>query len=714
MVDRILSASSSAEHRKIVEALKANSGRIVEAWARESVKSAYLKGSDLDLPEEVRTERLRVFYDALIARSENPSSERAREALRSAIRMEHARGMSLSGMIKRQNLLKEVMFQVMERELPDLSRAAAKMALDVVIDRGIETSAEAMEEYGEMRSALVRSFPCTDESISLDQALARFCRGAMDYFDADFVALFRYKPDTHDLVCRACSAKGLALTKDSSIQLDSFPAASQAISERKTVYVGESEGELKMRSAIGRLHFAHTISSPLLWGEQVLGILLVGDSAKFMHFTPDEAGLVEDLANQVAGILESSELFDAVNMRSRAQKVLIDTAASLQQEIESDEIYRIVATRLTELVPCDELTFYVFDWARQTCSPVYATGPYVAQVMADRDFPANSGVVGHVGRSRKAEIVMDTEADSRAVYIPGTPRTISRMLAVPVIGQKEVIGVIELLRHVPATFSAVDLEVATLFANHASAALENAKLFKDLTRVRDQIELHMDLLTHDIADYFTPIRAYFETLCQRKDLDPQVATVLGRISRQAESIIRLIEMVRTTSRLRDGPAKALRQMDLKKALASAVEDVRRCGGPNAVAFEMTLPDGPMHVRADEMLKEIFVNLFFSIGMTEQQPSNRLIISAEERKDRNMTFWWVKVAQPSRVIPPYLKDDVLRMAKTSKSELTGGFGMGLAAAKGIVERYSGSMWVEDMVRGDYSKGCVFCLLLPKMV
>ncbi len=713
MVERTLSASSSAEYKKILDVLKGNAGRIIEKWAHEASKASMQKGVDLNVPEEVKVERLKAFYSALIAKAESPSSKGAAEMLRSAIRTEHARSSSLSGIIRKQNLLRDTMLYVVEHDLPDLPKTTAKMALDAIVDRGIEATAEMMEEYGEMRAALSRFLPGDDEGVSLDQAIARFCRSAMDYFDTDFVALFRYVPEMQDMVCEACSARGIALTKDSRVTLDSFPLAAQAIAQKKAVYLGGEQGETpKKKKAIGRLSFAHAICAPTLSGERVTGVFLLGDTSKSIPFTQDEVGLADDLSKQVSMVLGNSELYKSLTVRSRAQKVLIDTAASLQQEIESEEIYRIVATRLSELVQCDELAFYVFDWKKNVCNPVFATGPYAAETMADRDFPPTTGIVGWVGRTRKAEIVMDVELDQRAESIPNTPATHTRMLAVPVVGQKEVIGVIELLRYSPEIFDQEDLEIATLFANHASVALENAKLVNELTSVRDQIELHMDLLTHDIANYATPIMAYFETLRKRRDLDSELATVVERTSRQAESILRLIEMVRTISKLREEPAKHLKKMDLRRAIESAIGDVQKFGEAKRLSIEVTLPDEAMLVSADEMLKDVFVNLLCSIALTEQKESSAIQITAEERKERKMLFWWVKVAQPSRAIPPNLKGDVLRMAKSSKSELTGGFGIGMAAAKGIVDKYSGSMWVGDIVPGDYTKGCIFNMLLPK--
>ncbi len=711
MVDRILSASSSAEYKKILEVVKSNTGRITENWAHEASRSAYLKGADLNVPEETRVERLKLFYEALMERAENPSSKKGTEMLRSAIRSEQARGTGLSNLVKKQMLLRDTMMYVVEHDLPEMPKATAKLALDAIVDRSIELIVTTMDEYAELRSSLSTYLPGEDEESSMDQVLARFCKSAMDFFDADFTGLFRYSPQVNSLVCQACSAKGVSLSKGSAITLDSFPVAAEAIAHRKTNYLGNG-ADPKRKKVLGRLTFSHSVCVPMLREEQIVGVFMIGDSSKLVQLTSDEVGLTEDLAMQLSRFLEDTERVKALDLRSNAQKVLIETAASLQTEIESEEIYRIVATRLTELVPCDELSFYVFDWERRVANPVFATGPYAREIMEDRDFPCESGIVGYVAKSRKGEIIWDTERDPRGEQIPGTPHNPTRMLAVPVVGQKEVLGVIELQKYPPSSFTQEDLEIATLFANHASVALENAKLVKELTRVRDQIELHMDLLTHDIANYATPIMAYFESLRKRQDLDPQVATVVERTTRQAESIMRLIEMVRTMSRLRDPTPKSLKRMDLRKAIELAIADSAKYGDSGKMKFELKLPDEAMLVLGDELLKDIFVNLFYSIAMSEQKEGSALQVSVEERVERKMAFWWVKVSQPNRAIPPHLKGEVLRMAKVSRSELAGSFGIGLAAAKGIVDRYSGSMWVGDIVPGDYSKGCVFNMLLPK--
>jgi len=43
----------------------------------------------------------------------------------------------------------------------------------------------------------------------------------------------------------------------------------------------------------------------------------------------------------------------------------------------------------------------------------------------------------------------------------------------------------------------------------------------------------------------------------------------------------------------------------------------------------------------------------------------------------------------------------------------GMGLGLSLVSGIVKDYNGKIWVEDRVKGDYSKGSNFVLLIPEV-
>jgi len=715
ITERTLSTSSHQEIESIFDAIKANSGRIVDSWASQTSKSAYLRGAELNMSEEVRLDRMSRFLQALIDKAENPEDKKAHQNLKAHIRGEHARSMGLGGIVKKQSLLKEVMLYVVEHDLPKVNRITAKMAIDTMVDRSIEGCVIMMDEYADMRTSLVKCMPGSPltQQQSLDQGLSRFCRSVMDYFETEFVAVFRHNPHSKDLICLSSSAKGVALTKDTSILIESFPMAEEAIAHRKAVTSSNhSKAGRRKKQAIGRLDFANAVVSPLLRGEDVVGVLIIGDSSRLVPFTADEASLMEDLATQLSWVLESNAVLNQLSIRSKAQKTLIDTAAALQQEIESEEIYRIVATRLAEIIPSDEFAFYVFDWKRRVANPAYALGPYASEIMADRDFSVDVGIVGYVSKTRRAEIVWDTETDPRAEYIPGTPASSTRMLAVPVLGQKDVIGVIELLRYPPAIFTQDDLEIATMFANHASIALENAKLLKELKSAREQIEIHMDLLTHDIANYTTPIMAYFDSLRAKEEVDKEVMSVVDKTAQQVEDIMKLVGMVRTMSKLREESPRKLRSMDLKKAIQSATKEFTRHPGGKKAEVRLELPSDPMMVMADDLLQDLFSSLLHSIGLSERAVRTSISISAEERVERKLEFWWVKVCQPSKMIPNHLKGAVLRMSKASKSELTSGFGIGLAAARGIVERYSGNMWVSDMVASDPSKGCVFNILIPR--
>ena len=694
--------------------LRAHTDEIIELWAAESTKIPFTKAADFSIPLEARIDRMRAYLDAVLERMGDPGSKRAHEILRSTIRTEHLRSLNLSSVIRNQHILRGILYGVAERNLPELARDSSRTAIEAMIDRSIEEIVILLEEFAETQGVLMRCLTCAPtERAELDHVIARFCRNAMDYFDADFVAVFRFSEGTRELVVTACAAKGVSLSKDRRIMLDTFPVAAEAIGLRKvrTCLDAAREGGSKKKS-LGQFSYEHCIAVPMEIGDRVVGLLFLADNSRSTAYTMDEVGMAQELGDYVQRVIENSEMFEVLTIRARAQKALIDTAVTLQREIESEEIYRVVGNRIIELIPSNELAFYMFDWNRHVGNPVYAFGPYASEVMEDHNFPMDVGICGHVARTKRAEIVQDTEADPRGDYIPGTPTTHSRMLAVPLVGRKDVLGVIELLKYPPDNFSNEDLEIATLFANHAAVAIENARLLKEVLGARDQVELHIDLLSHDIANLTTPVSAYLETIGRSPGLDDGVRDKVDRSLAQVESIMRLVQMVRIMGRLRENAARPFTRTDLRAAVASAAAGVKGLRGMKPVDIEVTLPEGRLEVLADELLVEIFNNLFLTALRSDRQDRPRLVVTAESRREGRRDMWWVRVSQPNRVIPDHLKADVLRMVKAAKSELGGGFGIGLATSRGIAERYLGQMWVTDMVRGDPSKGCVYNITLPK--
>ena len=695
--------------KRLIEQLRSRASEIVDRWTAEVTSAPYTRIADFTFTKEGRAETLRSCLEALLSLAERRTDDSARELLRTTIRREHLRSIGLVKMVSDHHVLRHILHDIVRdgMEVDDVGQA--ETLIEEMVDICVEETVIIVEQYLEAQRVLTRcAWDAEGTAPDPDQTYAAFCKSTMEYFDADTVALFSLNSETSEAVCIACYSKGMSLSRNARISIVTVPFLESAISGCRPVSCADiREYDGKPAKLVGRMAFEHCMAIPMVKNDTATALMFVGDNSRQTPYAPEELGIAEELSKLAATALDSAVTLRMLSIRSRAQRALIDAAADMQKEIESREIYRILANKLLDLIPSDEVGFYVFDWARKVGNPVYATGPFAAETMADRDFPADIGFVGAVARSRRAEIIPNTEADARGEQIPGTPATHTSMLAVPILGRKEVLGVMELMRHLPSGYVREELEIATMFANHAAVVLENANLLNEAVRVRDEIELHMDLLTHDIANYSTPLLGYLESL--KEDISPDPGAV-DKAMRQVENISRMIAMVRTLAKLRGSKRGPLRRMDVRSAIDQAVAVVQGYRAGSSLEFDLKLPEDQMLVMADELMPELFTNMFFTAIRTERHDPVRLTVSAS-RDGADDDHWLVKVVYPERSIPDNLKHRVMQVAKTSKSELTGGFGIGLASAKGIVERYSGKIWITDADRGLPSKGCVFNIRMP---
>ncbi|MBN1677490.1 MAG: GAF domain-containing protein [Candidatus Thermoplasmatota archaeon] len=219
------------------------------------------------------------------------------------------------------------------------------------------------------------------------------------------------------------------------------------------------------------------VSAPLTIEGRGIGVVNVYNKIGEKPFTKGDALFLSSLADHAAIALENANLLTSLNQRVHSQLTLLETAVSMQRQIESSSIYDLVADKLREVVWYDELTFYRVDDERKMISPAVSRGPYAEQVMAE-EFSTDVGITGWVVRTGKAQLVNDALSDPRGVNVEGTPEEKEALMAMPLISKDVVVGVLVVYRMGDNRFSDSEFEIAQLFANQASVALENSELYR--------------------------------------------------------------------------------------------------------------------------------------------------------------------------------------------------------------------------------------------
>ena len=256
------------------------------------------------------------------------------------------------------------------------------------------------------------------------------------------------------------------------------------------------------------------VCAPLTIEGRGIGIINVYNKQGGKQFTKSDALFLSSLADHAAIALENANLLTSLNQRVHSQLALLDTALSMQRQLDSGSIYDIVADRLMNVVSYDDLTFYRVDYGRGMVFPVAARGQYVKEIMSD-SFAVTEGIIGSIVSTGKAELIHDPSTDPRSITVPGTApdgkESQECMMAIPLTEKGRVAGVLAMYRDHGTRFTPTELDIAQLFASQASVAIENADLYRAretlLTDSRRKVEqmakvldLTMSLMYMDNVD----------------------------------------------------------------------------------------------------------------------------------------------------------------------------------------------------------------------
>src|SRR5215831_12033640 len=264
----------------------------------------------------------------------------------------------------------------------------------------------------------------------------------------------------------------------------------RAVIDRQTIHVHDitvAEDEFPYTRALGIPRGIRTfLATPLMSKGDPIGAIVIRRT-EVRPFTDKQIELLKTFADQAVIAIENVRLFKELQVRNR------DLTESLEQQTATSEILRVIASSPTELQPVLDTVIanavrligaehgHIRQYDGEFLQLVAYYKVSAEGAAAFQEKPVRPGRETGPGRAfleRKPIHIPDVELDPTFELPPVRLRT---FLAVPMLREGIPIGTISIWRETVAPFTERQIELVTTFADQAVIAIENVRLFRELT-----------------------------------------------------------------------------------------------------------------------------------------------------------------------------------------------------------------------------------------
>ena len=261
--------------------------------------------------------------------------------------------------------------------------------------------------------------------------------------------------------------------------------------------------------------FRTLLGVPLLREGTPIGVLVV-QRKTVRPFTDKQIELVTTFADQAVIAIENVRLFDEVQARTRELSTALDQQTATSEVLgvisgspgELDPVFHAMLANATRLCEAKFGDLYLMEGdAFRICAQHGAPPAYVEERQRNPVMRAGPGTgVARAAQTRQAVHIADVRAEP--AYAECDPMRLATadlagartLLAVPMLKENAVLGVIGIYRQEVRPFSAKQIELVTNFARQAVIAIENTRLLGELRQRTDDLSesLQQQTATADV------------------------------------------------------------------------------------------------------------------------------------------------------------------------------------------------------------------------
>ena len=345
--------------------------------------------------------------------------------------------------------------------------------ITAALSGGSEISTEVLATLAEIGEDV-------NASLDLDEVLARAAALIKRHIDYEIFGVLMIEGDGSYLRHRFAIGYPRELAESLRIPMGQGITGTAAATGH-SVRVSDTSKDPRYINAIDSVR--SELAVPLMVRGKCVGVLDI-QSRHLDYFTRDQQNILTLLGGRLAIAIENARLFEKVKAQADTLLLLSEVGRETSAILDVEELLRRAAEQTKRVIDYQILSIMLYD-EEQKVFRHRLDVKHGQSVQGRLRATTSEGIVGAAATLKEPVLVPDVTVDPR--YVMVNPETRSE-LAIPMMHQGKVIGVLDLESPIPNYFTEDHVQTLSILAANLAVSLENARLYEQLAKEEARLE----------------------------------------------------------------------------------------------------------------------------------------------------------------------------------------------------------------------------------
>jgi len=319
-------------------------------------------------------------------------------------------------------------------------------------------------------------------TIILDELLALIMDSCISELDADTGSIMLLNEEKGELsisIARGLSEEVISNTR---IKLGEGIAGTVAKEGEPLLLIGKVT-DLRFRKIREQEKIKSAMCVPLSVRDKVIGVISVNRLKKPIDYTSEDLDLLSLFASQAASALANAELYRKAESQIHELTKINEITQILNSIRTEDEIFKLIADALYELVPFDLCALLLYEGEENNW--LYVKTPYQLSrkyfnEMKKRLLDIFTDLSDVKIDEEHLSIKIEKIGQLANKFLPLREKRFESFVSLPLVVRGNVLGILNLCSLQEKAFNSDNLRILSTLANTASISIENARLYRGM------------------------------------------------------------------------------------------------------------------------------------------------------------------------------------------------------------------------------------------